>query len=134
MASKYCSSCTQKRLLSSFLSDTSNLGSKVLATCNICRAYKTRYNKRKALQPLDPNVLAKRRPTKAPTRPTPSILHLNPFESCLAATIPPNPTESHLAATIPPNPPESRPEATIPPPNPPELRPEPTTHPNPPES
>src|SRR5271156_2831450 len=102
MDSKYCSGCTQKRLLSSFLSDASNLGSKVLATCNICRASKSRYQKRKALQPLDPNIQAKRRvprPTKAPTRPKPLI--------------------------PPPAPLESRPEATIPPPNPPESRPNP---------
>jgi len=100
MASKYCSSCTQKRLLSSFFSDTSNPGSKVLATCNICRAHKTRHNKRKALQPLDPNVPAKRQPTKAPTRPNPSILPPNPAKSRPKATIPPpNPPESRLEAT-----------------------------------
>jgi hypothetical protein len=85
MASKYCSSCTQKRLLSFFLSDASNPGSKVLATCNICRAHKTKHNKRKALQPLDPNVPAKRRSTKALTRLNPSIHSLNPVESRLAA-------------------------------------------------
>ena len=101
MDSKYCSRCTQKRLLSSFLSDAFNPGSKVLATYNICRASKSRYQKRKALQPLDPNIQAKRRvpqPTKALTRPE--------------ATIPP------------PNPPEARPETPIPIPTPPPIQPQ----------
>src|SRR5271154_2227183 len=99
MSSKYCSSCVQKRLLSCFLSDASNPASKVLATCASCRATKGRYSKRKALQPLDPNIQPKRRvprPTKASTRLNPSIL--------------------------PPVPAKTRPEATIPPPNPPESR------------
>src|SRR5271170_1598310 len=99
MDSKYCSSCTQKRLLSCFLSEASNPASKVLATCASCRATKGRYSKRKALQPLDPNIQPKRRvprPTKAPTRLNPSIL-------------PPNPVEA------PPVPAETRPEVTIPP-------------------
>src|SRR5271170_6439667 len=122
MDSKYCSSCTQKRLLSCFLRDASNPASKVLATCASCRASKERYSKRKALQPLDPNIQAKRRvprPTKTPTRLNPSILPPNPVEAPPVpaetrpeVTIPPpNPLESRLGANIPPNPPESRPES-----------------------
>jgi hypothetical protein len=60
------------------------------------------------LQPLDPNVLAKKRsiqPTKALTRLELVIAPPNPLESRLEATIPPNPLESRLEATIPPNPP-----------------------------
>jgi hypothetical protein len=97
MSSKYCSACIKKLPLSSFLASTSaDLGGKVFGTCIPCQ---DQYKKRKALQPLDPNIQAKRRvpkPTKAPTR--------------LEATIPP------------PNPLKSRPEATIPPPNPPKSR------------
>src|SRR5271156_1452116 len=122
MDSKYCSSCTQKRLLSCFLSEASNPASKVLATCASCRATKGRYSKRKALQPLDPNIQPKRRVprlTKAPTRLNPSILPPNPVEAPPVpaetrpeVTIhPPNPLESRLGANIPPNPPESRPES-----------------------
>src|SRR5271155_2705757 len=132
MDSKYCSSCTQKRLLSCFLSEASNPASKVLATCASCRASKERYSKRKALQPLDPNIQAKRRVprlTKAPTRLNPSILPPNPVEA------PPVPAETRPEATIPPpNSPESRPEATIPPPNPLESRLGANIPPNPPES
>ena len=101
MDSKYCSSCAQKHLLSFFLKNASaDPGSKVFSTCITCR---DRCQKRKALQPLDPNIQVKRRvprPIKAPTRPNPLILPLNPIESRLAATIPPpNPPESRLEAT-----------------------------------
>src|SRR5271155_5894551 len=131
MSSKYCSSCTQERLLSCFLKDASNPASKVLATCASCRAATARHSKRKALQPLDPNIQTKRRvprSTKAPTRLNPSILPPNPVEA------PPVPAETRPEATIPPNSPESRPEATIPPPNPPESRLGANIPPNPPES
>ena len=129
MSSKYCSSCAQKRLLSCFLLDASNPMSKVLATCASCRATKARSSKRKALQPLDPNIQAKRRvprPTKAPTRPEATIPPPNPLESHPKATVsPPNPPEPRLEATIPPpNPPESRPEIPIPIPAPPPLQPQ----------
>src|SRR5277367_2869746 len=110
MDDKYCSSCAQKRPLSSFFKDASaGLRSRLWATCAPCRIAQEKYKtKRKALQQLDPNVPPKKRAT-ACTRPKPSI--------------------------PPPTPPESRPEATIPPPNPPELRPEATVLPsNPPES
>src|SRR5271155_6271851 len=129
MDSKYCSGCLQKCLLSSFLADASaNPGSKVFATCILCRDRRSK-TKRKALQPLDPNIQAKRRvprPTKAPTRLNPSILPPNPVEA------PPVPAETGLeelpqAETLepsiaPPVPAKTRPEATIPPPNPPESR------------
>src|SRR5271155_3138496 len=131
MSSKYCSSCTQERLLSCFLKDASNPASKVLATCASCRAATARHSKRKALQPLDPNIQTKRRvprSTKAPTRLNPSILPPNPVEA------PPVPAETRPEANIPPNPPESRPEATIPPPNPLESRLGANIPPNPPES
>src|SRR5271155_2930136 len=122
MSSKYCSSCTQERLLSCFLKDASNPASKVLATCASCRAATARHSKRKALQPLDPNIQTKRRvprSTKAPTCLNPSILPPNPVEA------PPVPAETRPEATIPPpNPPESRLGANIPPPNPPESHPE----------
>src|SRR5271154_2066401 len=122
MDSKYCSCCLQKRLLSSFLADASaNPGSKVFATCIPCRDRRRSKTKRKALQPLDPNIQPKRRvprSTKAPTHLNPSILPPNPVEA------PPVPAETRPEANIPPNPPESHPEATIPPRNPPESRPE----------
>src|SRR5438045_260593 len=68
MSSKYCSSCAQLHLLSCFLSDASNPVSKVLATCALCRASRVRSSKRKPLQPLDPNIQAKKKPTW-PTKP-----------------------------------------------------------------
>ena len=67
MSSKYCSSCAQLHLLSCFLSDASNPVSKVLATCALCRASRVRSSKRKPLQPLDPNIQAKKKPTQ-PTK------------------------------------------------------------------
>src|ERR1700722_17073042 len=129
MDSKYCSACIKKLPLSVFLKDASNLASKVLATCDTCRARtaksRTDKSKRKALQPLDPNIQAKRRVprlTKAPTHPKPSIPPPALFESRPEATFPP------------PNPSTSRPEATIPPPNPPKSRLRATISPNPSES
>lgn len=60
--SKYCSSCYQRRLLSCSLSDPSSPASKELKTCASCRASIAKSTKkRKALQPLDPNVPARRR-------------------------------------------------------------------------
>ena len=120
MDSKYYSSYAQKCLLSFFLKNASaNPDSKVFSTCITCCDWCC---KRKALQPLDPNIQAKRRvpwPTKAPTRLNPSILPLNLVESRL----PPNPPKSHPNPLIPPPAPlESRLETTIPPPNPPESR------------
>jgi hypothetical protein len=119
MSFKYCLSCTRKCLLSCFLSDLSNLASKELKTCASCQACTAKSTKkRKALQPLDSNVLAKKRLiqlTKALTRPEPVIALPNPPKLRLKATIPlPNLPESCLRATIPlPNPPESCLEATI---------------------
>src|SRR5271154_219177 len=144
MSSKYCSSCTQERLLSCFLKDASNPASKVLATCASCRAATARHSKRKALQPLDPNIQTKRRvprSTKAPTRLNPSILPPNPAKplpvpaetrpeatilprstkapTCLNPSIlPPNPVEA------PPVPAETHPEAPIPTPTPPPIQPQ----------
>lgn len=63
MDSKYCSSCLQKHVLSSFLKNTSSdLGGKIFSTCIPCRAKNAK--KRKALKPLCPNVLPKRRTTR----------------------------------------------------------------------
>src|SRR5271155_3876936 len=60
MDSKYCSGCLQKLLLSSFLADASaNPGSKVFATCILCRDRRSK-TKRKALHPLDPNIQPKK--------------------------------------------------------------------------
>jgi hypothetical protein len=81
---KYYSSCLQKHVLSSFLKDiSSDLGSKIFRTCIPCRAKNSK--KRKALQPLCPNVPSKRRttrPTEALTRPKllvlPSLLEARP--------------------------------------------------------
>src|SRR5271154_822559 len=81
MSSKYCSSCTQNRLLSCFLQDASNPASKVLATCASCRASNARYSKRKALQPLDPNIQAKRRSTAYKSTYTSESFH-PPSQSC----------------------------------------------------
>ena len=124
ISSKYCSSCAQKRLLSCFLSDASNPESKVLATCALCRASKAR-SKRKALQPLDPNVPSKRRARGPPK----ALPHLEPVMA------PPNPPKSRpehpipllrleAPIPIPPNPPESRPETAIPIPAPPPIQPQ----------
>src|SRR5271169_3567718 len=135
MDSKYCSSCYQKRPLSSFFKDPSaGLDSRLWARCAPCRIAQEKYTtKRKALQQLDPNVPPKKRAI-AYTRPKPSIPPPAPLESRPEATIPPNPPESRPEATIPPpNPLESRPKATIPS-NPPESRPETPIPPTPPES
>ncbi|KID81448.1 ATP-dependent DNA helicase PIF1 [Metarhizium guizhouense ARSEF 977] len=87
MDSKYCSSCLQKHVLSSFLKDTSSdLGSKIFSTCIPCRTKNSK--KRKALQPACPDVPPKRRgrpklsvlPTSRPTRP---LLIPRPLESAL---------------------------------------------------
>ena len=59
MSSKYCSSCTQKLLLSSFLKDTLVAPtSRVFATCISCRVVrkKSTNKKRTALQSLDLNI------------------------------------------------------------------------------
>jgi hypothetical protein len=85
----------------------------------MCQAHKTRHSKRKALQLLNLNVPAKRRPTKA----------LNPPESCPKPSIPPpaplNLPKSRLKATIPLlNPLESRLEAPIYVPTPPPIQPQ----------
>jgi hypothetical protein len=111
-----------------FLKDASNPASKVLATCDTCRARtaksRTDKSKRKALQLLDPNIQAKRHVpwlTKALTYLKPLIPLLALFESCPKATIPPpNPPKSRLRAIISPNPPKSRLETLIPPLNLPE--------------
>jgi hypothetical protein len=59
MATRYCTACLNKLSLPLFLRDASSLeGSKVFATCYLCRE-KVRiwYNKkRSALQEIDPNI------------------------------------------------------------------------------
>lgn len=62
MSSKYCSNCLQTRLLFFFLLDPSNPASKELKTCvsfrvSIAKSREKLKEDRKALQPLDPNVL-----------------------------------------------------------------------------
>src|SRR5437016_3876108 len=138
MASKYCTTCYQRRLLPSFLADTSNPEGKFLNTCIKCRARRKRSYKRKALQPLDPNVPSKRpaiantKPTEAPliplpyvrskTRPEPSIHPLPPPESRpeTPLPIPPIP-KSRLEAPLlpppspPPPPPPIQPTGFLPP-------------------
>ena len=96
--------------LSVFLKDASNPVGKVLATCDTCRARTAKSKKRKALQPLDSNIQAKRRVPPAPTCLNPSIPPLNHVESRLEPSIAPLvPAKTHLETTIPPNPPELRP-------------------------
>jgi len=63
MSFKCCSNCARERLLPCFLKDPSNPASKELKTCTSCRTSIAKsMKKRKALQPLDPNIPAKRRP------------------------------------------------------------------------
>jgi hypothetical protein len=103
MASKFCSACTQKLILSSFLTDPFNSSSKIRATCISCRNRQARGRdkKRKALQSLDPNISSKRpticraKPTKAPSIPPPYTRS----ETCPESSIRPLPS------------PESRPQA-----------------------
>jgi uncharacterized cysteine cluster protein YcgN (CxxCxxCC family) len=112
MDSKYCSSCLHKHVLSSFLKDTSSdLGSKIFSTCIPCRAKNSK--KRKALQPLCPNVPPKRRPklsvlpTSRPIRP---LLIPRPLTSALPPLLDGDP-----GPTVPPPPPESRTRPSLPP-------------------
>jgi hypothetical protein len=104
MDSKFCSSCYQKRLITSFFKDPSNSKSKVLKTCTMCRSSTLRsQNKRKALQPLAPNVPSKR----------PAIARTKPAE---APSIPPPyiQSETHIEAPICPPPlPASRPQQDV---------------------
>jgi hypothetical protein len=115
MDSKYCSGCYQKRPLSSFAKNGST--GRLLASCAPCCTSQAKSNtKRKALQPLDPNIPPPKRRAAAYTHSKSTIPPPNPPASRLEATIPPpNPPESRLGATIPPNPPALRSEATIPP-------------------
>ena len=102
MASKYCAHCIQKLLLPSFLADPCDPKSKTLTTCINCRARRWEKKKRKALEPLDPNIPSKRpkigctKPTKAPLIP----LHIQP-ETRPESSIRPLPS------------PESRPQAPL---------------------
>lgn len=96
------------RLLSSFLLDPSNPASKERRTCAPCRVSvaksreKLKGKKRKALQPLDPNVPAKKRP-------------LQPAKTLLARPEPPVPQPELLirVPTPPPILPPPRPEPSI---------------------
>src|ERR1700733_5094287 len=114
MDSKYCSSCLQKHALSSFLKDTSSdLGSKMFSTCIPCRAKNSK--KRKALQPLCPNVPPKRRgrpklsvlPTSHPIRP---LLIPRPLASALPPLLDGDPGPIALPPL-----PESRTRPSLPP-------------------
>jgi hypothetical protein len=98
MASKCCSTCAHTLPLSSFLADPSNSKSKIRVTCIKCRDLcRKSWLKRKALQPLDPNVPSKRRRT-ARTEPThtPSISppHI-PSETRPQTSICPPPNPNH---------------------------------------
>jgi hypothetical protein len=62
MDSKCCSRCAHTLLLSSFLDDPSNLESIIRATCLKCRTQQRAVrakSKRKAPEPLNPNVPSK---------------------------------------------------------------------------
>jgi hypothetical protein len=113
MSSKYCSSCTQKRPLLSFLKDTlASPNSRVFATCINCRvAKKKRTNKKRAaLQSLDPNIQPAKRVRDSNTGPQPIIqappnppsILPNLLESCLdPRPTPPPPTQlSHPQSPI----------------------------------
>ena len=98
MDAKYCSQCVQKLPISSFLANAfANLGTKVFSTCITCRA---RSKKRRALQPLDPNIPSKRR-AKIPTRSDPPIPPTIPVESPPESSILPPPPELCLETLIP---------------------------------
>lgn len=106
MDSKYCSQCLQKLPPSSFLANAAaDPGSKVFKTCIACRG-KSR-SKRKALQPLHPNIPSKRR-----------VIRPVEVERSIP---PPKPAESRLESSILPPLPESRPKTPtrIPTPPPP---------------
>src|SRR5438045_703890 len=105
MASKCCSKCAHTLPLSSFLADPSNPGSKIRITCIKCRSQERARLKRKALEPLDPNVPSKR----------PTISRAKPTE---APSIPPPHVQSETRPECPLPPQESRPQAPllIPPP------------------
>jgi ATP-dependent DNA helicase PIF1 len=101
MSSKYCSSCTQKRPLLSFLKDTlASPNSRVFATCISCRTVKKKSDKKRAaLQSLDPNIQPAKRARRSntglqPTIPAP-LPQIPPVE---LPPLPPNP----LAETLPP--------------------------------
>ena len=118
MSSKCCSNCGQTRVLSFFLANPSKPASKKLKTCAPCRVSRTKSKaklkeeKRKALQPLDPNIPAKKRafsPAKTLARPAPILPPLSP--------LPPRPEPSLHILTCSPLLPytqsEPRPESSI---------------------
>jgi hypothetical protein len=121
MSSKCCSNCGQTRLLSAFLSDPSNPASKELKTCGPCRVsiaksrekLRGEKKKRKALQPLDPNISAKKRalsPAKTLARPALILPPLPP-----PPPPPPRPEPSIRIPTLPPIlPPPPHPSIRIP--------------------
>jgi hypothetical protein len=87
MSSKCCSNCRQTRLLSSFLLDPSKPAIKELKTYAPCRVSiaksreKLKEEKRNALQPLDPNIPAKKRVlprAKTLARPEPPLPEVVP--------------------------------------------------------
>jgi len=138
--SKFYSSCYQSRLFPSFLKDPSNSESKILKTCITCRTRTIQSrNKRKALQPLDPNIPSKRpaiantRPIEAPLIPPPHVRSetrlessIHPPESRPPAPLiaPPIPESCPQGPLLIPPIPESRPEAPLLIPPIPESRPE----------
>jgi hypothetical protein len=104
MESRYCSSCFQSCLLSCFLLNVSTKpGSKVFKTCIACRVSQQKSKKRKALQPLDPNIPSKRpaiscpKPTKAPLIPPPYIQSKTRLESLICPLLLP---KSRLQAPL----------------------------------
>jgi hypothetical protein len=140
MASKCCSKCAHTFLLSSFLADPSDSKSKIRKTCIKCRAKAQETYKRKALEPLDPNIPSKRptigrtMPTEAPsipllrlrseTRPESSIRPVPLPESRPQTPLPIPILESRPQTPLPIPTPKSRPQTPLPlPPLPPSPRP-----------
>jgi hypothetical protein len=129
MASKFCSACTQKLLLSSFLADPFNPSSKIRATCINCRGRvaRVRDSKRKALQPFDSNIPSKRPlicraiSTKAPSIPSPYIQSETRLETSIRP-LPPLELRPETPLLIPP----PIPELPLLPPPPPPPPPPPT--------
>jgi hypothetical protein len=102
MDPKYCSACLRKQPPSSSLRDTSaKIGSRVYATCIVCRGKSA--TKRKALRELDPNLPSKRCATGSKTRTAvPWTLESCPIRPSLLQSrpIPPSILESRRPPSI----------------------------------
>src|SRR5204863_9960085 len=66
MDSKWCSTCTDSRPITSFLKDPTDQSSRVLPTCSACRVHKKR--NRDASRELDASIPPRERPARRPKR------------------------------------------------------------------